>query len=44
MEVRTWALELECAGADEQRRKMEWIERCLIPLYRRTKLNVPLAW
>ena len=26
-EVWTWALELECAGADEQRRKKAWIER-----------------
>ena len=42
MEVRTWALELECAGADEQRRKKAWIERLiLIPLYGRTKLSVP---
>ena len=27
VEVRTWALELEYAGADEQRRKKAWIER-----------------
>ena len=27
MEVRAWALELECAGVDEQRRKKAWIER-----------------
>ena len=26
-EVRTWALELECAKTDEQRRKRAWIER-----------------
>ena len=26
MEVRTWALELEYPGADEQRRKKAWIE------------------
>ena len=26
-EVRTWALELECAKTDEQRRKKAWIER-----------------
>ena len=26
-EVQTWALELECAKTDEQRRKKAWIER-----------------
>ena len=26
-EVRTWALELECAKMDEQRRKKAWMER-----------------
>ena len=24
--MRTWALELECAGADEQRRKKAWVK------------------
>ena len=42
MEVKTWVLELECAGAYEQRRKKAWIERgILIPLYGQTKLSVP---
>ena len=26
MVVRTWALELECARMDEQRRKQAWVE------------------
>ena len=40
--MRTWALELECAKMDEQRRKKAWMERqILIPLYGWTKLCVP---
>ena len=42
--MRTWALELECAKMDEQRRKKAWMERrILIPLYGRTKLCVPTS-
>ena len=40
--MRTWALELECAEMDEQRRKKACVKRwILIPLYGRTKLYVP---
>ena len=40
--MRTWALELECAETDKQRRKKAWVKRwILIPLYGRTKLCVP---
>src|SRR3954469_18875548 len=42
--MRTWALELECAKMDEQRRKKAWMKRwILIPLYGRTKLCVPTS-
>ena len=41
-DVRTWALELECAEMDEQRRKKVQVNRwILIPLYGRMKLCVP---
>ena len=37
--MRTWALELECAKVDEQRRKKAWMKRwILIPLYGQTRL------
>ena len=43
-EVWAWALELECAKTDEQRRKKAWIERwILLPLYGRTKLCTPTS-
>src|SRR4051812_19970077 len=42
--MRTWALQLECAKMDEQRRKKAWMKRwILIPLYGRTKLCVPTS-
>ena len=42
--MRTWALELECAKMDEQRRKKAWMKRwILIPLYGRTRLCIPTS-
>ena len=42
--MRTWALELECAKMDEQRRKKPWMERrILIPLYGQTRLCAPTS-
>ena len=39
-----WALELECAEMDEQRRKKACVKKwILIPLYGRTKLCVPTS-
>ena len=44
MVVRTWALELECARMDRQRRKKAWVKRwILIPLYGWTQLHVPTS-
>ena len=43
-DVRTWALGLECAEMDEQRRKKACVKKwILIPLYGRTKLCVPTS-
>src|SRR3954471_9733777 len=43
-EVRTWALELECAEMDEQRRKKAWMKRVdPYPIYGRTRLRVPTS-
>ena len=40
--VRTWALELECARMDRQRKKKAWVKRwILIPLYGWARLHVP---
>ena len=42
--VRTWALELECAGMDKQGRKKAYVKRwILIPLYGWTQLRVPTS-
>src|SRR5512140_3709113 len=42
--VRTWALELECAEMDRQRRKKAWMKRwILIPLYGWTRLCAPTS-
>ena len=42
--MRTWALELECAKMDEQRRKKACVKKwILIPLYGQTKLCVPTS-
>ena len=44
MVVRTWALELECARMDRQRRKKAWVKRwILIPLYGWMRLRVPTS-
>ena len=42
--MRTWALELECAKMDKQRRNKAWMKRwILIPLYGRMRLCIPTS-